>query len=391
MPESLSDAPRPSCGPRGPAAWAEPAADGCEPCGRRPRRPTAGRRRTRRRDAPGRRGRPTATSTATSCRRTSTSAAYVGPYTFPNNNRRRIPGVIYLRHRRRCACGLVRLARQHGRAWSTAGFLLAAGILGCRRHRCRSPRAGTSASTRTRPWWRPRREVGFPVGHASAQLSWRGLRSPADLADPAVLDREPAAAAWPRAGRRRRRPRRRALRRGQPRRGLDRGLTPRPSGPRSVGERRLESGGRSRPPVEGGPSGTASTAVDRSQRCGRPVLRWRRRPSVATARGVGRPTAACTAVGGTRATTGLRAGHERAGRAALARRPRRRRAAPSGAGGNDRKATATSAERSRSSGLRRLQRWPWPCRRGGPAGRRSGRARPVNRPRPPVIERRSMA
>ena len=74
------------------------------------------------------------------------ASAYVGPYVFPNNNRRRVPGYLYLLLGVACIAG-----------WALAGDDAAyvnGGFLG--------------AATR---------QVGFAVGHASAQLGWRGLRS----------------------------------------------------------------------------------------------------------------------------------------------------------------------------------------------------------------------
>lgn len=99
---------------------------------------------------------------------------FVGPYLFPDNKRRRIPAVMYalvgagsiavwaVRHpggvlvdRGMLAAGVVLLilAVYH---W-VAGYPL----------RVRDLEALTAAS----------RQVGFPIGHASAQLGWRGLRS----------------------------------------------------------------------------------------------------------------------------------------------------------------------------------------------------------------------
>jgi len=102
-------------------------------------------------------------------------SGFVGPYRFPDNSRRRIPGVMYLVIAGLCVAAYI--------AWQDSasglvngGFLLAAGILGF---------AGTFSLT---SGWRlgldekqalvaATKEVGFPVGHASAQLTWRGLRS----------------------------------------------------------------------------------------------------------------------------------------------------------------------------------------------------------------------
>jgi hypothetical protein len=94
--------------------------------------------------------------------------AYVGPYTFPDIKRRRIAGTIYL--------VLGALSLWAGIAFGNAGFLIAAGLLGVTAvyHflagwplRIDQTKALAVAS----------RAVGFPVGHASAQLAWRGLLS----------------------------------------------------------------------------------------------------------------------------------------------------------------------------------------------------------------------
>jgi hypothetical protein len=102
------------------------------------------------------------------------AAGFVGPYLFPDNKRRRIAAVIY------GAAGVLCVA-----LWatsSTGGVLVNRGFLGgglallavAAYHliagyplAVRDLEALTAAS----------RTVGFPVGHASAQLSWRGLRS----------------------------------------------------------------------------------------------------------------------------------------------------------------------------------------------------------------------
>lgn len=99
---------------------------------------------------------------------------YVGPYVFPDNSRRRIPGIMYL------AAAAVFLGlwawRHDGGVLVNRGLLvtgvgsalvglyhLVAGVpLGVR-----EVDALAAAS----------RAVGFPIGHASAQLSWRGLLS----------------------------------------------------------------------------------------------------------------------------------------------------------------------------------------------------------------------
>ena len=99
----------------------------------------------------------------------------VGPHLFPDNSRRRVPGAIYLA----IAAGSVLLwlvRRGHAPVLVNRGFLLAAALLGAvglfavtsgwRMHL--DEKQALSAATAA---------VGFPVGHASAQLAWRGLRS----------------------------------------------------------------------------------------------------------------------------------------------------------------------------------------------------------------------
>jgi hypothetical protein len=99
---------------------------------------------------------------------------YVGPYQFPDNNRRRVPGAIYLA----IAAGCIGLYVVYGSGGVLVnkGFLVlgvALALVGVYHLAAgwhlavRETDALVSAS----------KEVGFPVGHASAQLGWRGLRS----------------------------------------------------------------------------------------------------------------------------------------------------------------------------------------------------------------------
>jgi hypothetical protein len=99
---------------------------------------------------------------------------FVGPYTFPDNGRRRIQGVIHLG----MAAVLLGLwaAFADGGILVNDGYLVVAGILltaaaysflTARRLKVRELDALAAAA----------REVGFPVGHASAQMAWRGLLS----------------------------------------------------------------------------------------------------------------------------------------------------------------------------------------------------------------------
>lgn len=103
------------------------------------------------------------------------AAGYVGPYRFPDNSRRRIPGVTYLAIA--LACLVLWLVRAgDDPVFVSRGMVLAAVLLGL---------AGIISIT---SGWRMRvdekealvvatRSVGFPVGHASAQQVWRGLRA----------------------------------------------------------------------------------------------------------------------------------------------------------------------------------------------------------------------
>ena len=92
----------------------------------------------------------------------------VGPSVFPNITRRRIPGAMY------AAVALVCVG-----AWiatDNTGLLLAASILAlvAAYH---FATAWNVAVDETDALVVASRTVGFAVGHASAQLAWRGLRS----------------------------------------------------------------------------------------------------------------------------------------------------------------------------------------------------------------------
>ena len=103
------------------------------------------------------------------------AAQYVGPYVFPNNNRRRIPGYLYLLTG--VACVVAWVATGWGEGVLVNGGFLSAGTLLVALgvyHLLAGwdldfdERDALVAATK---------EVGFAVGHASAQLGWRGLRS----------------------------------------------------------------------------------------------------------------------------------------------------------------------------------------------------------------------
>jgi hypothetical protein len=103
------------------------------------------------------------------------ASAFVGPYKFPDNSRRRIPGYMYV------AIGLMMIAIWIAKRDSDAvlvnrgllvgGILVAAfgmfGISSGWRMKVDEKIALRNAT----------QEVGFAVGHASAQQVWRGLRS----------------------------------------------------------------------------------------------------------------------------------------------------------------------------------------------------------------------
>ena len=103
------------------------------------------------------------------------AAGYVGPYTFPDNKRRRIPGLTYLA----IGAALVGLwvARGAGDGVLVNDGLLVAGA-GLVAIGLYHLAAGFPLKVdQTDALAAAGREVGFAVGHASAQLGWRGLRS----------------------------------------------------------------------------------------------------------------------------------------------------------------------------------------------------------------------
>jgi hypothetical protein len=102
-------------------------------------------------------------------------SGFVGPYQFPDNSRRRYPGVIYLVAAALCL-GTWLVKGGDDAVLVNNGFLVASILLAA---------AGVFSLT---SGWRMHvdekdalvaasKTVGFPVGHASAQLAWRGVRS----------------------------------------------------------------------------------------------------------------------------------------------------------------------------------------------------------------------
>jgi hypothetical protein len=94
-------------------------------------------------------------------------------YLFPDNNRRRIPGYLYLV----IAAGLAGLYLSRGEGvLVNRGLLGAALILAVVGVYSIVAGAGLKVDERD-ALVASSREVGFPIGHASAQLGWRGLLS----------------------------------------------------------------------------------------------------------------------------------------------------------------------------------------------------------------------
>ncbi len=94
-------------------------------------------------------------------------------YVFPNNNRRRVPGYLYLA----VAVGLCVLVLLAGDSpFVNRGLLGAAALLGA--FGLYSIVTGWNLDVDERDALVAAvAEVGFPVGHASAQMGWRGLLS----------------------------------------------------------------------------------------------------------------------------------------------------------------------------------------------------------------------
>ena len=103
------------------------------------------------------------------------AAGYVGPYMFPNNNRRRIPGIIYLVLA--LGCFLLWVTHRSGpQILVNDGFLAAA--IGLALFGAYSLISGWNLDIdESDALVEAVKTVGFPVGHASAQMGWRGLLS----------------------------------------------------------------------------------------------------------------------------------------------------------------------------------------------------------------------
>jgi hypothetical protein len=100
-------------------------------------------------------------------------SVFVGPYQFPDNSRRRWPGTLYLVFAALCVGAFLAFGES---AIMNTGWLVAAGVLaavglfsissGWRMH-----------VDETEALAAAQHALGFPVGHASAQQVWRGMRS----------------------------------------------------------------------------------------------------------------------------------------------------------------------------------------------------------------------
>lgn len=99
--------------------------------------------------------------------------AYVGMYTFPDIRRRRAPAIAYLVLAALLA--LLVVTHPHGVLVNGgfAGVAIALGLIGVYHLAAAWPLAVRD----TEALLAAAGKVGFPVGHASAQLGWRGLRS----------------------------------------------------------------------------------------------------------------------------------------------------------------------------------------------------------------------
>jgi hypothetical protein len=94
--------------------------------------------------------------------------AYVGPYLFPPPRRRRIPGTMY---------GVLAACCLLGALLTDVGGLLAAAVFLALVAAYHFATAWPLVIDQSEALLVASRTVGFAVGHASAQLAWRGLRS----------------------------------------------------------------------------------------------------------------------------------------------------------------------------------------------------------------------
>lgn len=103
------------------------------------------------------------------------AAGFVGPYLFPNNNRRRVPAYLYWAIS--AVCLLIWALRSGSDpVLINQGVLIAAIVLAL--IGLYSFIAGWNLKVdESDALVAATKQVGFPVGHASAQMGWRGLLS----------------------------------------------------------------------------------------------------------------------------------------------------------------------------------------------------------------------
>jgi len=103
------------------------------------------------------------------------AAGFVGPYLFPNNNRRRIPAYLYWAIS--VICFVIWLLRRGSDpVLINQGVVIAAIVLAL--IGLYSFVAGWNLKVdESDALVAATKQVGFPVGHASAQMGWRGLLS----------------------------------------------------------------------------------------------------------------------------------------------------------------------------------------------------------------------
>jgi hypothetical protein len=101
-------------------------------------------------------------------------SGFVGPHTFPNNNRRRIPAALYLLFG--TGCIVLWVTRGDSSALVNAGILwagiglVAFGLYGMVAGWTLKVDESDALVTASQ-------QVGFPVGHSAAQMVWRGFLS----------------------------------------------------------------------------------------------------------------------------------------------------------------------------------------------------------------------
>jgi hypothetical protein len=102
------------------------------------------------------------------------TTAIVTPYLFPNNSRRRIPGILYVLFG--IGCIVLRSSAGDGAVLLNDGVTVA-GIVLIVVGLYHLQGGWDLSFDEEHALQAATRQVGFPVGHASAQLGWRGFRS----------------------------------------------------------------------------------------------------------------------------------------------------------------------------------------------------------------------